>query len=165
MRFHFLFLLPLLGQSLALLQPNYTSSAGVSIYNPGNFFPATGPWSLMSHAGENLYIAGMRGIDPATNTLLPVGLPRIRQAFKNMAALAGMVGVDLKDCVRVVVYTTDMFRYRPMCNQVQIELWGDDPNTYPPRTIIEVGRLNEDDIVEVEGTFYAPRLGKREGYC
>jgi hypothetical protein len=33
-------------------------------------------------------------------------------------------------------------------------LWGEGP--YPPRTIIEVHRLNQDDIVEVEGTFFAP---------
>jgi enamine deaminase RidA (YjgF/YER057c/UK114 family) len=80
-----------------------------------------------------------------------------------MAALADMVGADLFSCVRLVVYTTDMYRYRPMCNAVQVELWGDDPNTYPPRTNIEVDRLNEDDIVEVEGTFYVPHLNK--GKC
>lgn len=101
---------------------------------------------------------GMRGINPETNALEPVGLPRIRQAYQNVATLAGMVGVPLEDCVRLVVYTTDMFRYRPLCNQVQIELWGDDPNKYPPRTIIEVGRLNDDDIVEVEATFHAPNV-------
>lgn len=103
---------------------------------------------------------GMRGIDPETSTLVPTGLPRVRQAFKNMKALAEMAGVDLYACVRVVVYVTDMYRYRPMCNQVQVELWGDDPNTYPPRTIIEVDRLNDDDIVEVEGTFYFPQGNK-----
>jgi hypothetical protein len=27
---------------------------------------------------------------------------------------------------------------------------------YPPRTIVEVRALAQDDIVEVEGTFYAP---------
>jgi hypothetical protein len=32
--------------------------------------------------------------------------------------------------------------------------WGQGP--YPPRTIVEVHRLNQDDIFEVEGTFYAP---------
>ena len=58
MRFQLLSLLPLVGQALAILQPNYTTSAGVSVYNPGNFFTPTGPWSLMSHAGESLYIAG-----------------------------------------------------------------------------------------------------------
>ena len=39
-------------------------------------------------------------------------------------------------------------------NKVQEELWGKGP--YPPRTILEVHRLNQDDIFEVEGTFYAP---------
>ncbi|KAM0279434.1 hypothetical protein ACHAQH_004594 [Verticillium albo-atrum] len=157
MRFNTIYFLSLLGLSLAQLEANFTSNSGVNIYNPSNFFNTTGPWSLMSQAGDNLYIAGMRGIFPSNSTLAPVGLPRIRQAYQNMAALAEMAGVELTDCVRLVVYTTDMFRYRPMCNQVQIELWGNDKNTYPPRTIVEVGRLNEDDIVEVEGTFHMPR--------
>jgi 2-iminobutanoate/2-iminopropanoate deaminase len=95
----------------------------------------------------------MRGIFPSNGTLAPTGLPRIRQAYENMASLARMAGTDLDWCLRLVVYTTDMFRYRPLCNQVQVELWGSDANKYPPRTIIEVGRLNDDDIVEVEGTF------------
>ena len=56
--------------------------------------------------------------------------------------------------MRLVVYVTDMFRHRPLVNKVQEELWGKGP--YPPRTIVEVDRLNQDDIVEVEGTFYAP---------
>jgi enamine deaminase RidA (YjgF/YER057c/UK114 family) len=55
----------------------------------------------------------------------------------------------------VVVYVTDMARHRPIVNTVQQELWGGGP--YPPRTIVEVARLNQDDIVEVEGTFFAPR--------
>jgi len=52
------------------------------------------------------------------------------------------------------VYTTDMDRFRPLANKVQEELWGMGP--YPPRTIVEVRRLNQDDILEVEGTFFAP---------
>jgi hypothetical protein len=42
-------------------------------------------------------------------------------------------------------------------NKIQEELWGAGP--YPPRTIVEVASLNQDDIFEVEGTFYAPRAG------
>ncbi|KAM9875214.1 endoribonuclease l-psp [Verticillium dahliae] len=157
MRFNALALLPLLGSALAQLQPNFTSDAGVQIYNPSDFFDTTGPWSLMSRAGDTLYIAGMRGIVPLDNSLAPEGLPRIRQAFQNMKKLAEFADVELYDCVRLVVYVTDMFRYRPLVNQVQIELWGTDANKYPPRTIIEVDRLNQDDIVEVEGTFHMPR--------
>ncbi|MBM3220469.1 MAG: RidA family protein [Candidatus Rokubacteria bacterium] len=47
-----------------------------------------------------------------------------------------------------------MSRLRPVVNKVQEELWGASP--YPPRTIVEVCRLSQDDIFEVEGTFYAP---------
>jgi hypothetical protein len=38
-------------------------------------------------------------------------------------------------------------------------MWGGGP--YPPRTIVEVARLNQDDIVEVEGTFYVPTTSDR----
>ncbi|KAI0889742.1 YjgF-like protein [Annulohypoxylon maeteangense] len=160
--------------SYGKLEPNYTSPSGVQIFNPSTFFNTTGPWSLMSIAGDTLYISGrvvilgsncflltcrpgMRGIYPSNSTLAPVGLTRVRQAYQNMAALAEMAGSDVNSCVRLVVYVTDMFRYRPMCNQAQVEIWGDDPSRYPPRTIVEVGRLNDDDIVEVEGTFYLGR--------
>lgn len=51
-----------------------------------------------------------------------------------------------------------MYRYRPLVNQVQTELWAELNTTgevlFPPRTILEVQRLNDDDIVEVEGTFW-----------
>lgn len=40
------------------IEPNYTSPSGVQIFNPSNFFNATGPWSLMSIAGDTLYISG-----------------------------------------------------------------------------------------------------------
>ena len=46
----------------ARLEPNYTSPAGVKIFNPGNFFDVTGPWSLMSQAGNTLYIAGSHSL-------------------------------------------------------------------------------------------------------
>jgi len=68
--------------------------------------------------------------------------------------MAESEGASLQDAVRLVVFVTDMFRFRPVVSKVQAELWGDRP--YPPRTIIEVHRLNQDDIVEVEDTFYAP---------
>jgi enamine deaminase RidA (YjgF/YER057c/UK114 family) len=97
----------------------------------------------------------MRGIDPATNALVPGDAARVRQAFGNMAHIARSEGAALEDCVRLVVYVTDMSRHRPLVNQVQEALW--PPGRYPPRTIVEVQRLNQDDIVEVEGTFHVPQ--------
>ncbi len=96
----------------------------------------------------------MRGIEPRTATLVQGDKARIRQAFLNMKLIAELEGATLRDCVRIVVYTTDMDRFRPIANEVQEELWGKGP--YPPRTIVEVRRLNQNDILEVEGTFFAP---------
>jgi enamine deaminase RidA (YjgF/YER057c/UK114 family) len=131
------------------------SPNGVRTLSPSGAIKPTGTWSVGTRAGDFVFVAGMRGIDPATNALVAGDEARIRQAFLNMQHIAESEGASLKDAVRVVFYVTDMFRYRPIANKVQAELWGDGP--YPPRTIIEVQRLNQDDILEVEGTFYAPR--------
>src|SRR5262249_35853928 len=120
---------------------------------PGAIAP-TGPWALGARAGDFVFVAGMRGIDPATNAQVAGDEARVRQAVLNMQQIAPAAGASLRDAVRLVVYVTDMARHRPLVNKVQEELWGQGP--YPPRTIVEVRALNQDDIVEVEGTFYAP---------
>jgi 2-iminobutanoate/2-iminopropanoate deaminase len=132
-----------------------TSPNGVKTLSPEGAIKPTGTWSLGTRAGDFIFVAGMRGIDPKTNTLVAGDEARIRQAFLNMKLIAESEGASLSDAVRLVVYVTDMFRFRPLVNKVQEELWGAGP--YPPRTIIEVDRLNQDDILEVEGTFYAPK--------
>ena len=131
-----------------------SSSHGVKTLAPAGAIKPTGPWNVGARAGDFVFVAGMRGIDPKTNTLVPGEEARIRQAFFNMKLIAESEGASLRDCVRLVVYVTDMSRLRPIVNKVQEELWGKPP--YPPRTIVEVSRLNQDDIMEVEGTFYAP---------
>ena len=131
------------------------SPGGVKTLAPAGAIKPTGTWSLGTRAGDFVFVAGMRGIDPTTNTLVGDPEARVRQAFRNMEHIAGSEGAQLRDAVRLVVYVTDMFRFRPVVNKIQEELWGAGP--YPPRTIVEVHRLNQDDIVEVEGTFYAPQ--------
>ena len=145
----------------AFLAAGFTAAAaqspsphGVKTLSPDGAIKPTGTWSLGTRAGDFVFVAGMRGIDPKTNTLVAGDEARIRQAFLNMKLIVESEGASLADAVRLVVYVTDMYRFRPLVNKVQEELWGRGP--YPPRTIIEVDRLNQDDILEVEGTFYAP---------
>lgn len=130
------------------------SPAEVKTLAPDGAIKPTGTWNLGTRAGDFVFIAGMRGIDPKTNLQIGGDEARIRQAFLNMKLIAESEGATLRDAVRLVVYVTDMYRFRPIVNKIQEELWGAGP--YPPRTIIEVHRLNGDDICEVEGTFYAP---------
>jgi enamine deaminase RidA (YjgF/YER057c/UK114 family) len=137
------------------LSAQQVSPNGVKTLSPEGAIKPTGAWSLGTRAGDFVFVAGMRGIDARTNSLVQGDEARVKQAFLNMKLIAESEGASLRDAVRLVVYVTDMFRHRPLVNKVQEELWGRGP--YPPRTIIEVDRLNQDDIVEVEGTFYAPR--------
>jgi 2-iminobutanoate/2-iminopropanoate deaminase len=41
-----------------------------------------------------------------------------------------------------------------MVERAQTKLWDAPP--YPPRTMIELKRLFDDDIVEIDSVFYAP---------
>jgi len=126
----------------------------VRTLSPSGAIKPTATWSVGVRAGDFVFVAGMRGIDPKTNTLVEGEEARVRQAFLNMKLIAEFEGATLRDAVRLVVYVTDMDRLRPLVNKVQSELWNGGP--YPPRTILEVRALAQDDIFEVEGTFYAP---------
>jgi 2-iminobutanoate/2-iminopropanoate deaminase len=130
----------------------------VKTLSPKGAIAPTGTWSVAARAGDFIFVAGMRGIDPASNTLVAGDEARIRQAFMNMQTIAESEGVSLFDCVRLVVYVTDMAGLRPLVNKLQEEFWTGGP--YPPRTILQVSALAQDDIFEVEGTFYAPQTSR-----
>jgi 2-iminobutanoate/2-iminopropanoate deaminase len=130
------------------------SPNGVKTLDPPGAIKAEGTWSLGARAGDFVFVAGMQGIDPATNTLVQDPQARIRQAFLNIRLIAQSEGASLQDCVRITVYVSDLHRSAPMVDKVQAELWGKPP--YPPRTMVEVRRLFDDDIVEIDSVFYAP---------
>src|SRR5450755_4760525 len=97
------------------------NKAGVRILSPAGGIKPTGTWSLGARAGDFVFVAGMRGIDPASNTIVGPEEARIRQAFKNMKTIAVSEGATLTDCVRLTVFVTDMNGLRPLVNKVQEE--------------------------------------------
>ena len=130
------------------------SPNGVRTLDPPGAIKAEGTWSLGSRAGDFVFVAGMQGVDPATNTLVEDPQARIVRAFLNIKLIAESEGASLHDCVRLTVYVSDLRRFAPMVDKAQAELWGKPP--YPPRTMVEVRRLFDDDIVEIDSIFYAP---------
>jgi enamine deaminase RidA (YjgF/YER057c/UK114 family) len=130
------------------------SASRVKTLNPPGAIKAEGTWSLGVRAGDFLFVAGMQGVDPATNELVQEPKARVRQAFLNIKLIAQSEGAGLKDCVRLTVYVSDLTLVAPLVDEVQAELWGGAP--YPPRTMVEVRRLFDDDIVEIDSVFYAP---------
>jgi len=133
-----------------------SSPSRVKTLSPPGAIKAEGTWSLGVRAGDFVFVAGMQGVDPVTNKLVEDPKARIRQAFRNIELIAQSEGASLQDCVRLTVYVSDLPRVAPMVDEVQAELWGKPP--YPPRTMVEVRRLFDDDIVEIDSVFYAPAI-------
>ena len=130
------------------------SPDGVRTLDPPGAIKAEGTWSLGVRAGDFVFVAGMQGVDPVTNKLVPDPEGRIRQAFLNIRHIAQSEGASLQDCVRLTIYVSDLSKVAPLVDKVQAELWGKPP--YPPRTMFEARRLFDDDIVEIDSVFYAP---------
>ena len=130
------------------------SPNGVKTLDPPGAIKVQGTWSLGTRAGDFIFVAGMQGVDPATNILVEDPEARIRRAFENIQLIAQSEGATLHDCVRLTVYVSDLARFAPMVDAVQAQLWGKPP--FPPRTMVEVKRLFDDDIVEIDSVFYAP---------
>ena|SRR6266851_1265348 len=142
-----------LGSSVALAQS--PSPNGVRTLAPSGAIKVEGTWSLGARAGDFVFVAGMQGIDPSTNKLVADPEGRIRQAFLNIRLIAQSEGASLQDCVRLTIYVSDLAKVAPLVDKVQAELWGKGP--YPPRTMFEARRLFDDDIIEIDSVFYAPR--------
>ena len=139
--------------NLALAQS--PSPNGAKTLNPPGAISTGGDtWSVGARAGDLIFVAGMQGVDPVTNKLVDGDEARVRQAFLNIKLIAQSEGATLQDCVRITVYVSDLRRVAPLVSKVQAELWGKPP--YPPRTMFEVKRLFDDDIVEIDSIFYAP---------
>src|SRR5262245_25083898 len=81
-----------------------STSGGITILRPASAVAPTGTWSVFARTGDFVFLAGMRGIDPQTNTLAESEAPRVRQAFRNMQAVAASEGASLRDAVRLTVY-------------------------------------------------------------
>jgi len=125
-------------------------SAALEFLAPAEAFTPTATWSLGVKTDSHVFVSGMRGINPETDQLVIGEAPRIRQAFENMKMIARAGGAELTDAVSLVLYLTDE-KYLEIFERLQLNYWGD--KMLPPLEINIVTALNDDDIVEIEGTF------------
>lgn len=121
------------------------------------------PLSQVAIVGNVLYVSGQEGFRP-DGTISNDTRERIRQAFRNVKNIAQYYNTNLQNVVRNVVYITgaadsnEFSAVRAIVNEVQAEpeFWG--PGPYPPRSILGVRWLANQEvlenpiIVEVEST-------------
>jgi enamine deaminase RidA (YjgF/YER057c/UK114 family) len=128
--------------------------SGTRTLTPPGLFKVEGAWSLGVRAGDFVFLSGMPGIDPATNTMVADPEAQVRQALLNIRRIVESEGASLKDCVKLTVYLSDLNGFAAIVDKVETELWNGPP--YPPRTLIEVQRLFDGMVVEIDSVFYTP---------
>jgi 2-iminobutanoate/2-iminopropanoate deaminase len=115
---------------------------------------AKGPFVQAIKVGNILHLSGCRGIDPETNKVLRDDIRvEAKQTLENMKAVVEEAGGSMENVIATTVYVRDMYRQRPVINELYEEYFG---GHFPTRTIVEISRLNEDSNVEITATAWIP---------
>ncbi len=108
-----------------------------------------GPYSQAIKTGELIFVAGEKGIDPATGAIVSGGIAaETRQTLENISAILEAAGATMDHAVRTVVYMTDISEFAEM-NAVYAEYFPNDP---PGRSCVQVVALPAGANVEIEVT-------------
>ena len=108
---------------------------------------AIGPYSQAVKTGLVVFLSGQIGLDPATQALAGEDFgAQVRQAFRNMEALARASGGTLADVVKLTLFLTDLSKFGQV-NDIMAELM---PKPYPARSTIGVASLPRGAQFEVE---------------
>src|SRR5690606_39002981 len=112
-----------------------------------------GRYSQGIRAGDFIFVAGEKGLDPKTGEIVPGGIAaEPRQAMENIKAILEEEGASLDDAVSSVVYLTEINDFSAM-NEVYGEYFGDAP---PGRTTVGVNALPAGARVEITITALSP---------
>ena len=112
-----------------------------------------GPYSQGIRAGNFIFVAGEKGIDPKTGKIVEGGIAaETRQTLENIKAILEAAGATMNDAVRAVVYMTDLSAFQEM-NGIYAQYFTADP---PGRTTVEVSALPAGAHIEIEVTALAP---------
>lgn len=111
-----------------------------------------GPYSQAIRANGFIFVAGEKGIDPATNAIVPGGVAaETRQTLENVKNILEEAGSSLDKSVATVVYLTDISDFAEM-NAVYAEYFTTNP---PGRTTVGVSALPAGAQVEITVTALA----------
>lgn len=118
---------------------------------PGAALPI-GPYSQAIRANGLIFVAGEKGIDPATGRIVQGGIrAETRQTLKNIQAILEAAGSSLDRCVQSFVFMTNLDDFAAM-NEVYAEFFKVNP---PGRTTVGVASLPAGAQIEITVTALA----------
>lgn len=112
--------------------------------------PPIGPYSQGIKAGGFVFVAGEKGIDPATGKIVSGGIEaETRRTLENIQAILESAGSGMDLVVSTFVFMTDLSEFSKM-NEIYAEYFKANP---PGRTTVEVKSLPAGARLEI--TAYA----------
>jgi 2-iminobutanoate/2-iminopropanoate deaminase len=114
--------------------------------------PPVGPYSQGIKAGGFVFVAGEKGIDPATGKIVAGGIEaETRRTLENIKAILEAAGSNMDLAVSTFVFMTDLGDF-PKMNAIYAEYFKANP---PGRTTVEVKGLPAAAHVEITVTALA----------
>ena len=108
---------------------------------------AIGPYAQAVEANGLVITSGQLPIDPATGAF-PEGIQaQTRQSLTNVKAILTQAGTDMDHVLKTTVFLSDMNNFAAM-NEVYATFFTE--GSYPSRSAVEVARLPQDALVEIE---------------
>ncbi len=107
---------------------------------------AIGPYSQAVKTGLVVFTSGQIGLDPASGELSQDFEAQVRQALKNLAAVAKASGGSLANAVKFTLFLTDLAQFSK-ANSIMGEMV---PKPYPARSTVGVASLPRGAQFEVD---------------
>ena len=108
---------------------------------------AIGTYSQAMASGGHLFLSGQIPLDPETMEIVQGDFQeRVRQVFRNLAAVAEAGGASLDQAVKLTIFLTDMANFADV-NAVMGEFFQEP---YPARAAVGVGSLPKGVDVEAD---------------
>ena len=125
------------------------SAPEVEFLNAGTVLPADLPFSEAVRVDDMLFLSGMIGVVPGTDSLVAGGIaPEARQTLENIEAVLRAHGSSLDRVVKCTVFLADIGEWDAF-NQVYRTVFSDP---YPARSALGADGLALDGRVEIECT-------------
>ncbi|WP_341648479.1 RidA family protein [Thauera humireducens] len=118
-----------------------------TIISTPNAPAAIGPYSQAVKVGNQVYLSGQIGLDPASMQLDGVEAQAVR-VFCNLKAVAEAAGASFADVVKITIYLTDLSNFG-VVNEVMARYFAEP---YPARATVGVRELPRGALVEADLT-------------
>ena len=127
---------------------------GIEVITDPNSAAPIGPYSQGIRAGDFVFLAGEKGIDPTTGKIVEGGIrAETRRTFENIRGILAAAGATLDQVVSTTVHMVDLGDFAEM-NDVYATFFEKNP---PGRTTVGVTSLPAGAAVEITVTAYLAR--------